>query len=126
MSQEKDKKTMPKQVAPSAQKKLEAKVAKTQEAVEQYYATYEAKAHEYREILGKNEDKSAIFHAKYAVKVAKLYYKIKIADHKLAKFDLKTAQKALKKLAKTEALEQKKTAAEQAKADKKASKPPQP
>lgn len=125
MSQEKDKKTMPKP-ATSALKKLETKVAKTQEAVEQCYATYESKAHEYREFLDKNEDKSAVFHAKYAVKIAKFQYKIKVAEHKLAKFDLKTAQKALKKLAKTKALEQKKTAAEQAKADKKASKPSQP
>ena len=78
MSQEKDKKTMPKPAGTSAPKKLEAKVAKTQEAVEQYYATYEAKGLEYRDLLAKNEDKSAIFHAKYAVKVAKFYYKIKI------------------------------------------------
>ena len=76
MSQEKDKKTMPKPAGTSAPKKLEAKVAKTQEAVEQYYATYEAKGLEYRDLLAKNEDKSAIFHAKYAVKVAKFYYKI--------------------------------------------------
>lgn len=126
MSQEKEKKTTPQPATSSALRKLETKVAKTQEAVEQYYATYEAKAHEYRELLAKNEDKSAIFHAKYAVKVAKFYYKIKVADHKLAKFDLKATQKTLKKLAKTEALEQKKSAAEQAKADKKASKPTQP
>ena len=77
--------------------KLEQKAESVKKNMEKAFSEYEAKAEEY--LKGKEDklDKPALFRLSIAAKLAKLKYKMKRVEHKMAKFEMKTGRKKEKK-----------------------------